>query len=37
MFFSGAWGKMIHEKKPKQKPSDTVPLSLETSSSSIIY
>jgi hypothetical protein len=25
--FSGAWGKMIHEKNPKQKSCDTVLLS----------
>jgi hypothetical protein len=26
MLFSGAWGKMIHEKKLKQESRDTVPL-----------
>jgi|LakMenEpi03Aug12_release.lakeMendotaPanAssembly.Ray.scaffolds.fasta_scaffold4886815_1 hypothetical protein len=26
MLFSGAWGKMIQEKNPEQKSSDTVPL-----------
>jgi hypothetical protein len=24
MLYSGAWGKMIHEKNPKQKSPDTV-------------
>jgi hypothetical protein len=24
--FSGAWGKVIHEKKPEKKSRDTVPL-----------
>jgi hypothetical protein len=28
VLFSGAWGKMIHEKKLKQKSCDTVPLNL---------
>ncbi len=28
MLFSGAWGKMIHEKNLKQKSRDTVPLTL---------
>jgi hypothetical protein len=28
MLFSGAWGKLIHEKNLKQKSRDTVPLIL---------
>ncbi len=28
MLFPGAWGKIIHEKKLKQKSHDTVPLTL---------
>ncbi len=28
MFFSGAWGKMIHEKNLNQKSRDTAPLKV---------
>jgi hypothetical protein len=28
MLFSGAWGKMMHEKNQSKKSSDTVPLTM---------
>jgi hypothetical protein len=30
MVYSGAWGKLIHEKNQKQKSRDTVPLNVST-------
>ncbi len=36
MLFSGAWGKMIHEKNLKQKSRDTVPLRRRQKSGTIL-